>query len=124
MNPLVAILDEELHGFPQLLDRSPLLLSVILAVAARVHRQELYTRTQQAASNFLALAAEKDHCSIEYIQALSIVVFWRRADDETGWRKTGLAIRMAYELGLHRRRATRLPGPPIGEEYREILVSP
>ncbi|KAG8678273.1 hypothetical protein FRC09_019974, partial [Ceratobasidium sp. 395] len=40
-------------------------------------------------------------CTIEYIQALSIISYWREPDDGSCWRKIGLGIRMAYELNLH-----------------------
>lgn len=121
MNPLIAILDEALHGFRDCHARSTLLFSVILAVTSRVCRPEVYTRAAQIASNLLALAFEQDHCSLEYVQALSIHVFWRKAEDDSGWRKTGLAIRMAYELGLHRGRDQPLPSN--WEDYKETLVS-
>lgn len=121
MNIVIAILDEALHGVHQCHARSTLLFSVVLAVSSRVCRPELYARAIQVANSLLALAFERDHCSLEYVQALSIHVFWRKAEDESGWRKTGLAIRMGYELGLHRERDRPLPND--WNQYKEILVS-
>lgn len=42
-----------------------------------------------------------DQCTLELIQSLSILCFWKECDDPTSWRKIGFAIRMAYELDLH-----------------------
>lgn len=72
-------------------------------------------------------------CSIEYAQALVILGFW--GDREGGgvergesggdnggggWRKVGLAIRIAFELGLHLRKEEGR-GDELG--VRERLVS-
>lgn len=79
-------------------------------------------------------------CSVEYAQALVILAFWGdregggvdtdrngvgggRVDDRRkggGWRKVGLAIRIAFELGLHLRK-----DGGRGDEWgaRERLVS-
>jgi len=121
MNPLIALLDEQLHGFPQVLDRSNLLFSVILAVSSRICRPEIYSRAASIVSNLLSLAFEQNSSNIEIVQALSIMVFWRNVEDDSGWRRTGYAIRMAYELGLHHIRRTSLP-TGLGD-CREILVS-
>lgn len=119
MNPLVSILDEHLHGYPQVMTRSSLLFSVILAVSARVCRPEIHMRAASAAANLFSLAFDRNICSVDFVQALSVMIFWRNADDDSGWRRTGYAIRMAYELGLHLKRRSPLPKDPI--EAREVL---
>ena len=56
-------------------------------------------------------------CSVECVQSLVILAFWGNRDSAGstaedggsakragGWRKVGLAIRIAFELGLHLRK--------------------
>ncbi|CUA76172.1 hypothetical protein RSOLAG22IIIB_06130 [Rhizoctonia solani] len=89
LNPVIALLDPTLHTPIYVRRRSRVLYTAILAAAWR--------------------ALSDGISSVEYIQALSIMTYWKEAEDTSTWRKLGLAIRMAFELNLHIARADPLP---------------
>lgn len=113
--------------------QSSLLFSSVLAVSAKlfVSNLSVYRELLSVARRLLNEAMASDRCSLELIQSLSILCFWKECDDPTAWRKTGFAIRMALELDLHLvdtwSHTNLVNGQadlPEGErEAREILVS-
>lgn len=48
-------------------------------------------------------------CDIGLIQALIIASCWRAPTDRSAWIKLGTAIRLGYQLGLHKKRVDPLP---------------
>jgi hypothetical protein len=122
MNPLIGILDPVLHGDPSLCRaRSTILFSAMITATCQVRRHPKHQIAARTFGTMLGTAFEKNQCNLELVQALSLSVFWRAPEDDSGWRRTGMAIRMAYELGLHEKQADRLPMNEM--QYRETLVS-
>jgi hypothetical protein len=103
LNPFIALLDSALHTTTYLRHQSSLLFSSVLAVTAKlcVPNIKVYRELLSVAKRLLNEAMASDMCSLELIQSLSILCFWKECDDPTAWRKIGLAIRMAFELDLH-----------------------
>lgn len=104
LNPFIALLDPSLHTTSYLRSRSSILFSSVLAVTAKYflpHSDSTYTTLLAHSLRLLHSAMASDQCTLELIQSLSILCFWKECDDPTSWRKIGFAIRMAYELDLH-----------------------
>ncbi|CAE6497110.1 unnamed protein product [Rhizoctonia solani] len=104
LNPLIALLDPALHTPNYVRTRSSILFTAILTVASRFARPEAWVNCNSLAQTLLGRALADGICSIEYVQALSLLTFWKDARDSSSWRKVGLAIRMAYELNLQESR--------------------
>ncbi|CAE7137650.1 unnamed protein product [Rhizoctonia solani] len=109
LNPLIALLDPALHTPNYVRTRSSVLFTAILTVASRFARPEAWENCNSLAQTLLGRALGDGICSIEYVQALSLLTFWKDSRDSSSWRKVGLAIRMAYELNLHEPRSEPLP---------------
>ncbi|CAE6485991.1 unnamed protein product [Rhizoctonia solani] len=108
LNPLIALLDPALHSPNYVRTRSSVLFTAILTVASRFGRPEAWENCNSLAQTLLGRALADGICSIEYVQALSLLTFWKDARDSSSWRKVGLAIRMAYELNLQEPRSEPL----------------
>jgi hypothetical protein len=57
--------------------------------------------------------------TVAVIQSLFLLVFWKEPFDQNAWLKVGYAIRLAYQLHLHRERKT--PFPDDEAEARLIM---
>ncbi|KAG8684323.1 hypothetical protein FRC08_013750 [Ceratobasidium sp. 394] len=102
LNPVLALLDPALHTPHYVRRRSKVLYTAILAAACKFFGNPgSYKPVHDLAQRLVGRALADGICTIEYIQALSIVSYWREPDDGSCWRKVGLGIRMAYELNLH-----------------------
>lgn len=121
LNPVIALLDPALHTPTYVRARSSVLFTAILSVACRFMRPGAWKRCNALGQTLLGRALADGICSIEYVQALSLMTFWKDSQDSSSWRKVGLAIRMAYELNLHAPREKPLPA--MEQLAREQLVS-
>ncbi|QRV92143.1 Fungal specific transcription factor domain [Ceratobasidium sp. AG-Ba] len=119
LNPIIALLDPALHSPSYVRSRSSVLFTAILCVACRFVRPRAWDKCNALGQTLLGRALADGVCSIEYVQALSLLTFWKDPTDSSSWRKVGLAIRMAYELNLHERREKPLPA--IEQLAREQL---
>ncbi|KAH8548974.1 hypothetical protein BGW37DRAFT_504532 [Umbelopsis sp. PMI_123] len=101
LNTMIALLDPHLHTIPYAMKNYPLVFSCVIAVSARFSRPDLFPACNDICNRLLSLAAVEDLCSLDHVQSLSILSFWKESSDTTDWRKIGRAIRMAFELNLH-----------------------
>ncbi|KAF8598079.1 hypothetical protein BDV93DRAFT_610030 [Ceratobasidium sp. AG-I] len=120
LNPVLALLDPTLHTPAYVHHRSRTLYTVILAAACKFFRPDAAGPVWGLAQELVGRALADGVCSVEYVQALVVLAFWGdRGDTGAGklggdnggggrkggaWRKVGLAIRIAFELGLHLRK--------------------
>ncbi|KAG8710071.1 hypothetical protein FRC11_004912 [Ceratobasidium sp. 423] len=109
LNPVIALLDPTLHTPIYVRRRSRVLYTAILAAACRFFKPSHFKPVHDLAQLLLGRALSDGISSVEYIQALSIMTYWKEAEDTSTWRKLGLAIRMAFELNLHHAKAEPLP---------------
>ncbi|KAK8864558.1 hypothetical protein IAR55_001808 [Kwoniella newhampshirensis] len=119
LNPRINLLDPKLHTFKRLRTRAPLLLDVILAVTTRFFRPEIATSLGDHASVLVCRATLDGLCSIELIQCLCIMVYWKNAVDQSAWMRLGMAIRMGYQMRLHEQIQC---GKDVPEKKRRIAV--
>ncbi|CAE6444602.1 unnamed protein product [Rhizoctonia solani] len=109
LNPVIALLDPTLHTPIYVRRRSRVLYTAILAAACRFFKPTHFKPVHDLAQLLLGRALSDGISSVEYIQALSIMTYWKEAEDTSTWRKLGLAIRMAFELNLHIAKVEPLP---------------
>ncbi|EGG00764.1 uncharacterized protein MELLADRAFT_117977 [Melampsora larici-populina 98AG31] len=95
--------------------RSPFLFTVICAVASRYYekRQKLYLDCLQAAKRIAFDVMVKGYKSVEVVQAFLLLTLWNqpaeRFEEDRTWAFSGIAIRMAVDLNLHRKSTAQLP---------------
>ncbi|CAE6366626.1 unnamed protein product [Rhizoctonia solani] len=109
LNPVIALLDPTLHTPIYVRRRSRVLYTAILAASCRFFKPSYFKPVHDLAQLLLGKALSDGISSVEYIQALSIMTYWKEAEDTSTFRKLGLAIRMAFELNLHHARPEPLP---------------
>lgn len=109
LNVTLTVLDPILHTAERCRERSPLLFTAVLAVTSRVIRPKAYAYCLSLANKLVGQTMEHGLSSVEIVQALNLLTHWKKADDNTSWRRVGYAIRMAQELKLHERGPRPLP---------------
>lgn len=119
MNPFVSQFDPQLHTFEYVQQRSPFLLTSILAAAARAFHPPLHSRLRAHSEALLATSFTQGVKSTEMIQGILVSTYWKEPDDTRSWLLVGYAIRMAIELGWHKFTSARA-GSPEGETGTEI----
>ncbi|KIS00240.1 hypothetical protein L804_01649 [Cryptococcus deuterogattii 2001/935-1] len=92
LNATVAMLDPVIHSTTYCRHHSPLLFTAVLTVTARIIRPKAYAACLLLANKFVGQAVEFGLCSIEIVQALNLLAHWKKPDDETSFRRVGLAI--------------------------------
>lgn len=117
--PLVGILDPELHTFEYVSSKSSYLLSVMLAAAAKVFNQSLYSNLKQHAESLFLQTFSRCTKSVEVVQAIIFSTLWKEPNDARAWSSLGYAIRIAMELGLHKLSPKQPDGPLAGTETQQ-----
>lgn len=114
-NPHCCILERDFHTPTIVGSRSPFLFTVICAVASRYYekRQKLYLDCLQAAKRIAFDVMVKGYKSVEVVQAFLLLTLWNqpaeRFEEDRTWAFSGIAIRMAVDLNLHRKSTAQLP---------------
>lgn len=80
---MTSILDPDLHTRNWVRNRSPFLFSAIITVATKVAHPLHYVPALRYCKKLLGGAFEEGHNSVEFVQALAILVFWGDATDES-----------------------------------------
>ena len=101
LNPYVSQLDPDLHTFTYVRQKSSFLLGAILAVAAKAFRPTLYTRLYEHSQNLFTAAFRQGSKSVETVQAILILTYWKEPQDDRVWMSVGYAIRMCLDMGWH-----------------------
>jgi hypothetical protein len=70
--------------------------------ASRYWQTSKHAMVKQLLDNKISQAAITGNCHIATIQAIIILIFWQEPKDRSVWIKSGLAIRMGYQAGLHK----------------------
>jgi hypothetical protein len=121
LNPLVAVLDGNLHTLEYLRRTSSVLFSTVLASSARFFRQDLHPALISHARTVLDRALLSGLSEIGVVQSLMIMTYWKDPEDTSGWMKVGMAIRLGYSRFWHIPRHDPLPEEE--REARKLLVS-
>lgn len=109
LNPLVAVLDPQLHTMGYLRRTSSVLFASVLASASRFFRHDVHAALLSHARTLLDRALQAGSTDIGVIQSLMIQTYWKDPEDTSGWMKVGIAIRLGYSLFWHIPRTDPLP---------------
>ncbi|KAF8752633.1 Fungal specific transcription factor domain [Rhizoctonia solani] len=120
----MALLDPALHTPTYVRTRSSVLFTAIPHCVLPVRPAQCLGELQFPCQTLLGRALADGICSIEYVQALSLLTFWKDSRDSSSWRKVGLAIRMAYELNLHDPEPSRFlqTSCSLGNNGNDLLI--
>ncbi|BGP26143.1 zn(2)-C6 transcription factor [Rhodotorula toruloides] len=119
-------LDPEIHTPAATGSRSPFLFTCICTVASRYYTKrtdDLYRKCLRIAKRVAFDVMSKGYKSTEICQGFLLLCNWNqpaeRFEEERTYQFSGLAIRMATDLNLHRKTIAQLP-PDVGEETKVL----
>jgi len=101
-NPFINQLDPGIHTLTYVRQRSPFLASAVLAVAAKGADAVLHERLVDHAEDLLTTSFRQGLKSTEIAQAVMVLTYWKKPEDNRAWISLGYAVRMGMELGWHR----------------------
>ncbi|KAL4893595.1 hypothetical protein BDV59DRAFT_177663 [Aspergillus ambiguus] len=102
MNPYICQLDPHLHSFQYIREKSPFLLTTVLAASSKAFQSELYPSLHEHAEKLFADSFRRGEKSTEIVQAIMLLTYWKEPNDTRAWTSIGLAIRIAMDLGWHK----------------------
>ncbi|KAK0543055.1 hypothetical protein OC846_003662 [Tilletia horrida] len=130
----VVLLDPDMHTPAFICARSPFLFSVVCCVASRYYthkRPDLYGKCLAEAKRCAFNIMHRGYKSVEIVQGFLLLAMWNqpseRYETDQTWLFSGVAMRMATDLNLHRKSVFQLPpdvspdDPAVLEREREIL---
>ncbi|KAF5000828.1 hypothetical protein FGRMN_1436 [Fusarium graminum] len=102
LNPLICVMDPELHTFSYVRERSSFLLTVILTAASKAFNPPLHPELFKHSEKLFLDSFARNAKSTEVIQAIMLNTYWKQPDDTRSWSTIGYAIRLGMELGWHK----------------------
>lgn len=120
LNRFIILFDHVLHTREFVRSTSTVLFASILAVSAKFIRPDLYPTLLANAQQLVGRGIVESRASLGLIQAILVLVYWKPPMDGSAWLRTGLAVRLGYQLDLHVSRTGPLPEDE--HEARLILV--
>lgn len=74
----------------------------MLAMSAKAFNHVLYTRLYDHAQDLFSNAFRRGRKSVEVVQAILILTYWKESQDTRVWTSVGYAIRICMDLGWHK----------------------
>ncbi|KAF5712414.1 hypothetical protein FMUND_8509 [Fusarium mundagurra] len=102
LNPYISQLDPHLHTFTYVRSKSAFLLSSMLAMAAKAFNHVLYVKLYDHAQDLFSNVFRRGSKSVEIVQAILILTYWKEPQDTRVWTSVGYAIRICMDLGWHK----------------------
>lgn len=118
ISPCGGLFDPIYHTYDRVRQSSPLFTAVI-ATACRFFRPDICLLVESLADTLISRAFMQGDYDLQFIQALLVLVYWRRKEDRTTYAKVGLACRLVAGLRIHF--PSRDPVPTTEEEHRRQL---
>ncbi|GAA6023995.1 hypothetical protein JCM11491_002874 [Sporobolomyces phaffii] len=109
LNSYLILFDRHLHTPSYVRQTSTVLFTSLLAVSAKFFRPDLYPTLLAHAKALTGRAMAEGTATVAVVQSLFLLVFWKEPFDQNAWLKVGYAIRLSYQLHLHRERKTPFP---------------
>jgi hypothetical protein len=116
--PLSALFDPAYTTYERSRNR-PALQTAILWAASRFFRPDLESALHRHAEFLINRATNSGLVDLQTLEAIHVLVIWKEPNDRSAYMKIGIAVRMAYQLGLDTARTTALPQDE--EEARSIV---
>lgn len=116
LNPFVSQLDPQLHTLGYVRASSSFLFTAVLAAAAKLLHAPLYASLSAHAEDLFVECFRGGTKSVEVVQAVLILTYWKKPDDSRAWLSVGYATRMAIELGWHQLGSEEMKAPENASE--------
>ncbi|KAF2996279.1 hypothetical protein E8E13_005006 [Curvularia kusanoi] len=116
LNPFVSQLDPELHTLSYVRVSSSFLFTAVLTAAAKLLHAPLYASLSALAEDLFVECFRGGTKSVEIVQAILILTYWKKPDDSRAWLSVGYATRMAIELGWHQLGGDEMKAPANASE--------
>lgn len=102
LNPYISQFDPSLHTFTYIQQKSSFLLSAILSASSKAFHPPLHAQLQAHTEKLLGKAFMKGEKSVEVVQGILVLTYWKEPDEARTWLLVGYAIRMCIEMGWHK----------------------
>ncbi|KIL87182.1 hypothetical protein FAVG1_09737 [Fusarium avenaceum] len=102
LNPYISQLDPHLHTFSHVRQKSAFLLSAVLSMSAKAFNHALYNKLYEHAQNLYVEVFRRGSKSVEIVQAILILTYWKEPQDTRVWTSVGYAIRICMDMGWNK----------------------
>ncbi|BGP51672.1 hypothetical protein JCM10450v2_007622 [Rhodotorula kratochvilovae] len=109
LNRFIILFDKYLHTLAFVRRNSTVLFASILAVSAKFSRPDIYPQLLANAQQLVGRGIVEARASVGLVQSILALIYWKEPMDGSSWLRTGIAIRMGYQLDLHVTRTSPLP---------------
>ena len=121
LNPYISHFDPSLHSFRYIQEKSSFLLSAILSAASKAFHPPLHSQLQLHTEKLLGKAFCQGEKSIEVVQAILVITYWKEPEEARTWLLVGYAIRMFIEMGWYKMQdQNSRPEESSEQELREL----
>ncbi|KAI0653216.1 fungal-specific transcription factor domain-containing protein [Cubamyces menziesii] len=109
LNPFINLFDPSLHSPAYVRRHSPFLFTAILMACCKFFHSSQYTAVRRLAEDWCVYAFAEGTESVETVQALACMTYWKEPADRRTWSYIGMACRMAVNLRLNKYVGRRQP---------------
>ncbi|CAJ0554906.1 Ff.00g134190.m01.CDS01 [Fusarium sp. VM40] len=102
LNPYISQLDPHLHTFSHVRQKSAFLLSAVLSMSAKAFNHALYNKLYEHAQHLYVEVFRRGSKSVEIVQAILILTYWKEPQDTRVWTSVGYAIRICMDMGWNK----------------------
>ncbi|KAL7283115.1 hypothetical protein ACG7TL_002540 [Trametes sanguinea] len=109
LNPFINLFDPSLHSPAYIRRLSPFLFTAILMACCKFFCANLYPAVRRLAEEWCVFTFQEGIESVETVQALACMTYWKEPADRRTWMYIGMACRMAVNLRLNKYVGRRQP---------------
>ncbi|TBU28983.1 fungal-specific transcription factor domain-containing protein [Dichomitus squalens] len=102
LNPFINLFDAALHSPDYVRSRSPFLFTTMLMACCKFFCPASYPDVRRLAHEWCVYTFAEGTESVETVQALACMTYWKEPADRRTWTYIGMACRMAVNLRLNR----------------------
>ncbi len=102
LNPFINLFDPALHSPDYVRSHSPFLFTTMLMACCKFFCPASYPAVRRLAHEWCVFAFAEGTESVETVQALACMTYWKEPADRRTWTYIGMACRMAVNLRLNR----------------------
>lgn len=117
LNPFINLFDPALHSAEYVRSRSPFLFTTMLMACCKFFCPISYPDVRRLAHEWSVYTFAEGTESVETVQALACMTYWKEPADRRTWMYIGMACRMAVNLRLNR----YVGGRQTNESHDQVL---
>ncbi len=109
LNPFINLFDPALHSPDYVRSHSPFLFTAMLMACCKFFNPSNYHAVRRLAEEWCVFTFAEGTESVETVQALACMTYWKEPTDRRTWSYIGMACRMAVNLRLNKYVGKRQP---------------